>query len=343
MHVIDSHTGGMPTRVILKGGPDLGSGSLVEKADVLAGQYRDFYRSLLQAPFAPPAMVGALLVEPDDQSARSGVIFFDADAVLGMCGHGMIGLGVTLAHLDQVKKEQFSIETPAGTIRCRLKDKNTLSFQNIRSFRFRKKVAPDLEKIGPITGDIAYGGNWFFIVEPSPIALRKENIAPLTETALAVREALWSQGICGKDGAKIDHIIFQEESSRPGVDWKNFVLCPDGAFDRSPCGTGSSARLACLAADGRLNPGDILVQESIIGSPFSLSFQEATGQEGAGGCIHPTIEGKAFVMAESRLFFTKEDPFGAGLVTQGALTRQEPGENRKWVGTSQLSVQALLA
>ena len=309
MYVIDSHTGGMPTRVILSGGPDLGVGSLGERAGVLAREYSDFCRGVLSPPFGQAAMVGALLVPPDDHSAQTGVVFFDAGAVLGMCGHGLIGLGVTLVQRGQVAPEtSFTIDTPAGAVACWLKDKNTVTFRNIESFRFKKGVVVDLPEFGQVSGDLAYGGNWFFIAESAPLPLRADNIPALRACAIAIRAGLGSQGLCGVGGAVIDHIIFQEKS---GCGWRNFVLCPDDDFDRSPCGTGSSAWLACLAADGRVQAGARVRQDSITGSCFVLSFQP--GQSGHEG-IYPVVEGQAFVTAQSRLFFAPDDPLAVGTV-----------------------------
>lgn len=302
MDVIDSHTGGMPTRVILSGGPDLGTGSLSERAEVLATRSADYCRRLLSPPFGQAAMVGALLVAPDDHSAETGVIFFDAGAVLGMCGHGLIGLGVTLSQRGQVTSERsFAIDTPAGVVACTLKDQNTLIFRNIESFRFKKGVVVDLPQCGQVRGDLAYGGNWFFITESAPVPLCMDHIPALRACAMALRAELVARGVRGAGGAPIDHIIFQNKTDggADGGGWRNFVLCPDDDFDRSPCGTGSSAWLACLAADGRVQVGETLVQESITGSAFTLSFQP-----GPQGGIYPLVTGQAIVTAQSRLFFS---------------------------------------
>lgn len=308
MHVIDSHTGGEPTRVILDGGPDLGSGPLAKRAQRLATDYVDFYHSVMLEPRGQAAMVAAMLVEPVDTSCVTGVIFFDADAVLGMCGHGTIGLAVTLAHLGMIKVGTHKIETPVGVVQVELSDANTVTVTNIESRRVQKQVAVQVDVLGRVTGDLAYGGNWFFIVDPSPIRVMPANIGDLTNAAIAIRDATISAGICGEAGEPVDHVIFQDTSPKEGVHSRNFVLCPDDAYDRSPCGTGSSARLACLAADGLLSPGDEIIQESVIGSPYRLSYQP-----GPNGGVIPTITGQAFVMSESTLIFSKKDPFKNGI------------------------------
>ncbi len=309
MHVIDSHTGGEPTRVILDGGPDLGSGSLVERAQILAAEHQEFCNSILLEPRGHPAMVGALLVNATDPESATGVIYFDADAVLGMCGHGTIGLAVTLAHLGRIDIGTHQIETPAGKIEVQLLDANTVEVTNIESRRVREAVSVEVSGLGTITGDVAYGGNWFFIVDPSPIPVLPTNLRALTDATIAIREATIKQGIGGEEGQPIDHVVFQGSSTNADVHSRNFVLCPDNSYDRSPCGTASSARLACLAADGRLLPGDIIIQESVIGSPYRLSYQP-----GIKGGIIPTITGQAFVMAECTLIFDECDPYKNGII-----------------------------
>ncbi|WP_171235768.1 proline racemase family protein [Ruegeria sp. HKCCA6837] len=308
MHVIDSHTGGMPTRVILDGGPDLGSGPLAERARLLATEHEAFYKSVLLEPRGQPGMVGALLVPPEDPNCETGVIYFDADAVLGMCGHGTIGLGVTLAHLGRIAPGTLRIETPAGLISVELLDANTVRVTNIESRRVRASVSIEVEGHGQVTGDLAYGGNWFFIVDPSPIAVETGNIRALTDLTIAIREACIAQGVTGENGEDVDHVILQGKSQSQGIHSRNFVLCPDDEYDRSPCGTGSSARLACLAADGVLAPGEEIIQESVIGTPYRLSYQP-----GPNGGVIPTLTGQAHVMAEGKLIFARNDPFCAGI------------------------------
>ena len=308
MHVIDSHTGGEPTRVILDGGPDLGSGPLAERARLLANRHEQFYRSILREPRGQAAMVGALLVEPVDPECAAGVIFFDADAVLGMCGHGTIGLTVTLAHLGRIGVGTHRLETPAGAVEVDLKDSNTVTLTNVESRRVHHAVSFDVDGLGTVTGDVAYGGNWFFIVDQSPIPVEPGNIKKLTEAAIAIREATIVEGITGEEERLIDHVILQDGSTKPGVHSRNFVLCPDDAYDRSPCGTGSSARLACLAADGRLAPGVEIIQESVIGSPYATSYQP-----GPNGGVIPTITGQAWIIADTHLNFDETDPFRFGI------------------------------
>ncbi|CUJ99317.1 4-hydroxyproline epimerase [Ruegeria denitrificans] len=308
MHVIDSHTGGEPTRVILSGAPDLGSGPLADRAHRLATHHETFYRSIMLEPRGQPAMVGAFLVEPVDPTCVTGVIFFDVDAVLGMCGHGTIGLTVTLAHLGRIGAGQHRIETPAGVVTVELHDANTVTVMNIESRRVHHGVTLDVPGYGAVTGDVAYGGNWFFIVDPSPIPVVTDNIRELSDMTVAIRKASITQGIGGERGEPIDHVIFQGASAKPDAYNRNFVLCPDDNYDRSPCGTGCSAWLACLAADGALKPGEEIVQHSVIGSAYRLSYQP-----GVNGGVIPSITGQAHVMAKATLIFDEKDPFKTGI------------------------------
>jgi 4-hydroxyproline epimerase len=308
MRVIDSHTAGEPTRVVLDGGPDLGSGTLAERAARLEAEHLDFCASVVLEPRGHDAIIGALLVPPSDPDCVAGVIYFNNLQNLGMCGHATIGLGVTLAHLGRIGPGRHKFETPVGVVEIDLIDANTVSVVNIESYRRAKDVTVEVEGIGPVTGDVAWGGNWFFLVKNSPVALTGANIRPLTDLTLKIRDALEKAGVTGKDGAWIDHIELFGPAEDPSAQSRNFVLCPGGAYDRSPCGTGCSAKLACLAADGALAPGEDYLQESVIGSTYKISYQP-----GPGGGVIPTITGQAFVTSDANLIFNPADPYRAGI------------------------------
>jgi 4-hydroxyproline epimerase len=252
-------------------------------------------------------MVGALLCEPDDPAAAAGVIFFNNVGYLGMCGHGTIGLVASLAHAGKIAVGRHRIDTPVGPVDATLNANGSVSVRNVPAYRHRRAVTVDVPGHGPLTGDVAWGGNWFFLVAEHGRELVPARIAGLTAFTEAIRDALHAQGITGADGAYIDHIELFADSPVAGVDSRNFVLCPGSAYDRSPCGTGTSAKLACLAADDALAPGEIWRQESIIGSVFEGSYAID------GDALVPTITGYAHIMGEGRLVFDERDPFMLGI------------------------------
>jgi len=308
IRVIDSHTGGEPTRLVLDGFPELGNGSMAERRQVLAEQFDDWRATTMLEPRGNDVLVGALLCAPVDPSACTGVIFFNNAGYLGMCGHGTIGLIISLAHLGRIEPGLHRIETPVGTVEATLHDDRSVSVRNVPAYRHRKAVNVEVPGHGSVSGDIAWGGNWFFLIADHGLKVANDNLEALTAYSWAVRQALEDQGIAGDDGGVIDHIeLFADDSE---ADSRNFVLCPGKAYDRSPCGTGTSAKLACLAADGKLQPGEIWRQASVIGSQFEGSYQWET--EG-GTQIIPTIRGRAHISAEATLLLDDDDPFAWGI------------------------------
>ena len=308
MRVIDSHTEGEPTRVVVEGGPDLGDGTVAERLERFAKDFDDVRRTIILEPRGSDALVGALLVEPTRDDCATGVIYFNNRGYLGMCGHGTIGLAVTLAHLGRIEPGVSKIETPVGVVAVNLIDSNTVTVENVASYRYRKDATVDVPGHGTVTGDIAWGGNWFFLVKGAPCPLDLDHERELTSAALAIQAALRDQGITGRDGGEIDHVEFFGNARSPDADSRNFVLCPGGAYDRSPCGTGTSAKLACLADDGLLAPATDWVQESVIGSRFTASYRIADDGE-----IIPSITGRAFICADTTLVQQAGDPFARGI------------------------------
>ncbi len=309
IRVVDSHTEGEPTRVVLEGGPELGGGTMADRMALLASQHDQFRRSVILEPRGHDAMVGALLCTPTQSRCTTGVIFFNNSGYLGMCGHGAMGVAVTLAHLGMVDaNELIQLETPVGIVSVALEEGTRASVENVHSYVFREDVAIDIPEFGVVTGDVAWGGNWFFLTNNSPCDLVHAKIDELTRFARLVRNALSSEGITGKDGAEIDHIEIIAAPFSGDADSRNFVLCPGGAYDRSPCGTGTSAKLASLYRKGALSPGEGWVQESVIGGRFHASFQEA----GDGGVL-PTVSGRAYVYSEATLLSQAHDPFAHGI------------------------------
>jgi 4-hydroxyproline epimerase len=277
-----------------------------------AAEFDELRQMIILEPRGNDAIVGALLCEPTRDDCATGVLFFNNTGYLGMCGHGSIGVAVTLAHLGRIRPGRTQFETPVGVVAVDLRDANTVTVENVASYRYRKDVTVEVPELGSITGDIAWGGNWFFLCKDTPYALNLANERALTTAGLQVQRALQDQGITGKDGGEIDHIEFFGDAAAPDGDSRNFVLCPGGAYDRSPCGTGTSAKLACLADDGVLAPDTDWIQESIIGSRFVARYRR--NDEGQ---VIPSITGRAFICAETTLIQQPGDPFRYGISGHG--------------------------
>lgn len=305
--VIDSHTGGEPTRVVISGGPDLGHGSLSDRIERFRNSHDDFRCAVVNEPRGSDAIVGALLCAPVDQSCVSGVIFFNSVTYLGMCGHGTIGVVATLQYLNRIGPGTHRIETPVGVVVAHLDEEGNVEVANVPSYRLATNVTVEVPGAGPVTGDVAWGGNWFFLVKEHDQKLEIDNLETLMDFTQRVRDSLARAGITGSDGHEIDHVELFGPSMQAGVDSKNFVLCPGKAYDRSPCGTGTSAKLACLVADGKLKEGEIWRQESIVGSVFEGTVSVIDN------VVHPKIKGSAFITAESDLILDARDPFSMGI------------------------------
>ena len=307
IQVIDSHTGGEPTRLVIGGFPDPGKGSMAERRALLAERHDKWRAAAVLEPRGSDVVVGALLCEPVSADAAAGVIFFNNVGYLGMCGHGTIGLVASLAHMGRIGVGEHRIETPVGTVTTTLHEDGSVSVRNVPAYRHLRQAAVELPGHGTVRGDVAWGGNWFFLVSEHGQRVASDNLAALTDYTAALRKALAAQGITGADGAEIDHIeLFADDSE--GADSRNFVLCPGNAYDRSPCGTGTSAKIACLAADGKLAPGEVWKQASVIGSVFEASY----ALDGEGRVI-PTLRGRAHISAEATLLIDDADPFGWGI------------------------------
>ena len=307
VRVIDSHTGGEPTRVVLTGGPDLGSGPLVERVQRFRSEHDAFRSAVVNEPRGSDVMVGALLCEPEDPTCAAGVIFFNNVGYLGMCGHGTIGLMATLSFLKRIAPGAHRIETPVGTVAAVLHSDGKVTVNNVASYRLASNVEVDVPGYGTVRGDVAWGGNWFFLVREHSFEVSLKNIESLTNFTWAIRQSLQRQGVTGAGQQEIDHIELFASSNSPSVNSKNFVLCPGKAYDRSPCGTGTSAKLACLYADGKIREGEVWKQESIVGSVFEGSVSVREGR------VYPSIKGCAFVNAEAELVLDPQDPFCAGI------------------------------
>ncbi|HVU15350.1 MAG TPA: proline racemase family protein [Candidatus Didemnitutus sp.] len=299
--IVDSHTGGEPTRLVISGGPDLGPGDLATRARVFGEKFDPWRSAIVNEPRGSDVLVGALLVEPSAPGCSFGVIYFNNVGLLGMCGHGTIGLVRSLQHLGRLQPGVVRIDTPVGPVTAELAADGTVSIENVPSYRQAAKVVLEVTGIGQVTGDVAWGGNWFFLAAQSPLELELRNLAALTDYTTRVRQAANTQGF-----PAVDHVeLFGP--GRSGGHSRNFVLCPGGAYDRSPCGTGTSAKLACLAADGKLGEGEEWIQESIVGSIFRGRYRRE------GDKIIPSISGTAHVTGEGVLRLDPSDPFRWGI------------------------------
>jgi len=308
MRIIDSHTGGEPTRILIDGGPDLGHGSMAERLTLLREQHDAWRSAIVNEPRGSDVLVGALLCTPQDPSCSAGVIFFNNVGYLGMCGHGTIGLVATLAFLGRIQPGQHRIETPVGTVSATLHEDGSVTVANVAAYRWARQQRVEVPGHGVVHGDVAWGGNWFFLCEDHGLELRLSEVEALTDLSWRIRQALKSQGIKGENDQEIDHIELIGPAQNPAHQGRNFVLCPGKAYDRSPCGTGTSAKIACLAAEGKLAPGQSWVQESVIGSHFTASYQPADH-----GRVLPSIHGQAFVTLDANLVFQPGDPFAWGI------------------------------
>jgi len=307
IRVIDSHTGGEPTRTVVSGGPDLGSDTLMIRRERFRDEFDHLRSAITNEPRGSDSIVGALLCEPVDKSCVTGVIFFNNVGYLGMCGHGTIGVVVTLAYLGQIGSGNHRIETPVGIVEALLDEHGEVTVANVPSYRLASKVSVNVTGHGPVVGDIAWGGNWFFLVNDHGQDISLGNLEVLTDFTWRIRQALNEAAITGEGGQEIDHIELFAASDIEGVNSKNFVLCPGKAYDRSPCGTGTSAKLACLVADNKLAEGQVWRQESIVGSIFEGSVRVSNST------IHPSIKGSAFITAEAELILDDRDPFCMGI------------------------------
>jgi len=304
IRVIDSHTGGEPTRVVVDGLPDLGSGPLAGRRERFARELDKYRAAMVNEPRGSDVIVGAALVEPHEKDCAAGVIFFNNVGVIGMCGHGTIGLMITLAHMGRIKPGTHRIDTPVGVVTATLNKDFQVTVTNVPSWRAKKAVPVEVPGLGKVAGDVAWGGNWFFLVEDHQQILQKENTETLTNVSWRIRQAVNAQGM-----PDVDHVELFGAGGK-GANARNFVLCPGKAYDRSPCGTGTSAKLACLAADGKLGEGEKWVQESILGSRFEASY---AWLDRASGKVSPKISGTAFITAESTLLLDEKDPFCWGV------------------------------
>ncbi len=306
--VIDSHTEGEPTRVVVGGWPEPVGRTMLERREYMEAN-QDHYRSaVVREPRGHDAIVGALLTPPERSNAVAGVVFFNDVGYLGMCGHGLIGVVRTLHHLGRIAPGHIEIDTPVGPVSAELAADGAVTIRNVAARLYRKDVTVKVPELGDVTGDIAWGGNWFFLTELPQVPLDLEHRAELLRLTTLIRDALDAQGITGSGGEWIDHVELYGPATRMDADSRNFVLCPGTAYDRSPCGTGTSAKMAALHGKGELALGERWHQESIVGSMFT-GWLEAADES-----LIPHIQGAAYITGRASLVFDPQDPFRHGLI-----------------------------
>ncbi|RYD62434.1 MAG: hydroxyproline-2-epimerase [Verrucomicrobiaceae bacterium] len=309
VRVIDSHTEGEPTRVVVEGVPDLGTGTMREKATRFSSEHDWLRSAVCNEPRGHDAMVGALLCEPSEPDCCCGVIFFNNVSTLNMCIHGTVGLAATLVHMGKIGPGDHRIDTPVGVVVARVHEDGSVTVANVPSYRKAADVPVKVPGWGTVRGDIAWGGNWFFLIDGQGPAVEFANLDALTNFTWSVRQALEQKGITGDDGMEIDHIESFGPPTNPALsDSRNFVLCPGKAYDRSPCGTGTSAKLACLHAAGKLEPGVVWRQAGILDTIFTGTVEELPD-----GKVLPRVTGRAWVTGESIYHFDPADPFRNGI------------------------------
>lgn len=308
MRVVDSHTEGEPTRVIVEGWPQPDGRTMAERRDDLRRRHDHLRRAVVREPRGHSAIVGALLTPPVNRDSLCGIVFFNNETYLGMCGHGLIGTIRTLQYLDRLQPGHAQFDTPAGVVGASSERDGAVTITNVPARCRALDVCVDVPGLGRVTGDIAYGGNWFFITHHDSVPVRMANLTELTRVTQAIQDALNAKGIGGDDGEPIDHIEISAPASRPDADCRNFVLCSGGEYDRSPCGTGTSAKMATLHARGELALEERWHQESVTGSLFTGWLSA-----GPGGELIPHIRGTAFITGESTLRFDPADPFRLGI------------------------------
>lgn len=317
--IIDSHTGGEPTRMVYEGFPELSGETIQDKLQYFKQHFDHLRQSIILEPRGNDVLVGALLFPATNPKATTSVIFFNNTGYLGMCGHGTIGVIVSLAYQQKISVGVHWLETPVGLVQATLHDDGSCSVQNVPSYRYKKQIEVKVPELGLIHGDIAWGGNWFFLVSEHGQDIQANNVNKLTQVCLQIKQALTAANITGENGGEIDHIELFADSKDIQVDSRNFVLCPGAAYDRSPCGTGTSAKLACLAADNELAPEQLWRQQGVVDSVFTGSYQSATDLKNSSSTIYPdntiipTICGHAYVCAETTLIVQQDDPFKWGI------------------------------
>jgi proline racemase len=327
VQAVDSHTAGEPTRIVTGGVPPVRGATMADKRAALQRDHDHLRRALVLEPRGHDAIVLAYLLPPCDPAADLGVVFANDAGYLGMCGHGAIGVATVAVALGMVPAvepvTEVRLDTPAGTVRCRVAvtagRPTSVTITNVPSFLFRQRAVVDVHGFGKVAADIAYGGNWFAFVEAEQLGLAvgKVHLPVLMQAATAVREALVRDGVRGVhpdrgESELVDHVklFVPLDGDEPGA--RALTLCPGAAYDRSPCGTGTSAKLAVLHAKGELEVGQWFRSESVLGTSFRARIASTTAV-GRFTAVVPEVEGSAYVTALTQFVIDPNDPCRHGI------------------------------
>jgi len=321
---IDGHTAGNPVRLVIEGGPDLAGDSMSARRQDFMTRYDWIRTGLCFEPRGHDMMSGGFLYPPTTADADVGILFIETSGCLPMCGHGTIGIVTFALEHGLIKPRtpgKVIAEVPAGVIELDyVQDGDrvrSVRIRNVPSYLAQQGIEIDVPDFGPLTVDVAYGGNFYAIIEPQGAyagldalgAARILQLSPVIRTL--VREAFTpvhplDPTICG-----VSHLLWADKPRGEGADGRNAVFYGDKAIDRSPCGTGTSARLAHLHATGRLGVGETFVHESYIGSRFIGRVEAETGIGGRPAII-PSVEGSAIATGLNEIWIDDEDVFAHG-------------------------------
>ncbi len=332
---IDSHTMGESTRIIVKGFPELKGNSMMEKKQDLQLNHDTYRRALVLEPRGHKDMFGAVLTEPTVPEADFGVIFMDDKGCLNMCGHGSIGVATALVEAELVEiKEPYTyitLEVPCGIIKTKVHVEygraREVSILNVPSFLYKKDVTLNVNGYGSMTFDISFGGNFFAIVDGEKLAIKptSENLKILTDMGMKLLESIRKNLTIAHpslDITSVDLVEFSFPPENPKADRKNVVIFGDDQIDRSPCGSGTSAKVADLYADGKLKLHDSFVHESVIGSLFTCEPVKEV-KVGTYPAVIPQITGQAWITGFNNWVIDDRDPFGDGFLIENVQCQKE--------------------
>lgn len=327
LSVLDYHTEGEPMRIVVAGAPPIPGASLLARSDHVDRALRDLLGFILYEPRGHSAMCGAILTEPLHHDAQAGVVFIEPSGSVHMCGHGAIAIATMLVETGRVAPREpetaLALETAAGLVRCRVAVEGAsvrgATFQNIPSFSVLLDAKVDVPGLGTVPFDLAYGGHFYAIVPAAALSLTLEpQEGPrIIEAGELIRRRIEAEIPLvhpERPGAKgLLYVQFFSAARRPGAHFRNAVVVSPLGLDRSPCGTGTSARMASLHARGQLALGEPFTHESILGTVFTGRLVGTT-RVGDSPAVIPEVTGRAYLTGISTLVLTTDDPFPGGFL-----------------------------